>query len=70
MSPVDERHFTVADIAELLRVNPQTVYNWIDRGQLKAVRAGARRVRVRQSDLDLFLGRSAPGRDTLLRVRP
>ena len=50
---------TVAEIAELLRVNPQTVRNWIDRGELQAVRVGARRVRVRQSDLDRFLAAGA-----------
>jgi excisionase family DNA binding protein len=46
---------TVAEIAKTLRVNPQTVRNWIDRGELPAVRVGARRVRVRQSQLDDFL---------------
>jgi excisionase family DNA binding protein len=39
----------------LLKVNQQTVRNWVDRGELAAVRVGARRVRVRQSDLDTFL---------------
>ena len=46
---------TVDEIAELLKVNPQTVRNWIDRGELPAVRIGSRRVRVRQSDLDRFI---------------
>jgi excisionase family DNA binding protein len=46
---------TVAEIAELLRLNPQTVRNFIDRGDLKALQVGARRVRVRRSDLDAFL---------------
>ena len=36
------------------RVNQQTVRNWIDRGELAAVRAG-RRVRIRKSELDRFL---------------
>src|SRR5207245_737152 len=47
-----DRYLTVAEVAELLRLNPQTVRNWIDRGELRAVRVGARRVRIRQSDLD------------------
>lgn len=46
---------TVAEIAEMLRVNPQTVRNWLDRGELPGVRVGARRVRVRRRDLDAFL---------------
>ena len=39
----------------MLRVNQQTVRNWIDRGELDAVRVGRRRVRVRRSELDRFL---------------
>ena len=46
---------TVAEIAELLKLNPQTIRNWIDQGSLPAVRVGPRRVRVRQADLDEFL---------------
>lgn len=46
---------TVAEVAELLKLNPQTVRNWIDRGELPAVRLGQRRVRIRQSDLDRLL---------------
>src|SRR5450755_2967659 len=50
-----ETFLTVAEIAELLKLNPQTVRNWIDRGELSAVRVGSRRVRVKQSDLDRFI---------------
>jgi excisionase family DNA binding protein len=46
---------TVADIAATFRVHPQTVRNWIDRGELQAVRVGSRRVRVRREDLDRFI---------------
>src|SRR5450755_270386 len=53
-----ETFLTVAEIAELLKLNPQTVRNWIDRGDLSAVRVGSRRVRVKQSDL----GSSRSGR--------
>ena len=51
----NDEYLTVMEIAELLRINPQTVRNWIDRGALPAVRVGARRVRVRRVDLDDFL---------------
>ena len=52
---------TVNEIAELLKLNPQTVRNWIDEGALPGVRVGPRRVRVRRADLDQFL---AAGRTT------
>ena len=52
--PVDE-YLTVAEIAETLKVNPQTVRNWIDRNEPKGIRVGARRVRVRRRDFDAFI---------------
>ena len=52
--PPQDVFLTVAEIATRLQVNPQTVRNWIARGQLPAVRVG-RRVRVRQIDLDRFI---------------
>lgn len=42
---------TVAEVAEALKLNPQTVRNWIDQGSLPAVRVG-RRVRILRSDFD------------------
>jgi excisionase family DNA binding protein len=59
---VSETYLTVAEIAELLKLNQQTVRNMIDRGELAAVRVGPRRVRVRQSDLDLFLASAEPAK--------
>lgn len=53
-----DEYLTVAEIAERVKVNPQTVRNWIDRGDLAAVRAGPRQGRVRSRDLDAFLGGS------------
>jgi excisionase family DNA binding protein len=50
----DEYYLTVAEVAELLRLNQQTVRNWIDQGSLPAVRVG-RRVRIKRSDLDRVL---------------
>lgn len=47
----EESFLTVAEVAELLRLNQQTVRNWIDAGTLPAVRVG-RRVRIKRSDLN------------------
>ena len=46
---------TVYEVAEELKVNQQTVRNWIDRSELSAVRVGPRRVRVRRDALDDFI---------------
>lgn len=46
---------TVQEVAERLKVNPQTVRNWIDRDELQATRVGARRVRITESELIRFL---------------
>ena len=40
-------------------MNPQTVRNWITRDELRAVRVGARRVRILRADLDSFLAADA-----------
>src|SRR5579859_5242154 len=45
---------TVAEVAEMLKLNQQTVRNWIDQGSLPAFRVG-RRVRIRRSDLEQVL---------------
>ncbi len=45
---------TVLEIATVLRVNPQTVRNWIRHGALPAVKLG-RCVRIRRSDLETYL---------------
>jgi putative molybdopterin biosynthesis protein len=50
----DEYYLTVAEVAEVLRLNQQTVRNWIDQGSLPALRVG-RRVRIKRSDLDRLL---------------
>jgi excisionase family DNA binding protein len=47
----EDSFLTVAEVAEMLKLNQQTVRNWIDQGSLPAVRVG-RRVRILRSDFD------------------
>lgn len=59
MNPIErndaeESYLTVAEVAELLKLNQQTVRNWIDQGSLPALRVG-RRVRIKRSDLERVL---------------
>jgi excisionase family DNA binding protein len=60
---LDETEFlTVAEVAETLKLNQQTVRNWIDQGSLPALRIG-RRVRIRRSDFERLIeaGETRPG---------
>jgi len=49
-----DEFLTVAEVAEMLKLNQQTVRNWIDQRVLPAIRVG-RRVRIRRADLDRML---------------
>jgi len=51
---------TVAEVAAILKLNQQTVRNWIDAGTLPAYRVG-RRVRVRRSAFDELVVSSYSG---------
>jgi excisionase family DNA binding protein len=48
-------YLTVNEVAAALKLNPQTVRNWITDGQLPALRVEQRRVRIRRPDLDALL---------------
>lgn len=63
----EESFLTVAEVAELLKLNQQTVRNWIDQGSLPALKVG-RRVRIRRSDLQRkldegYMAGGSPARD-------
>ncbi|MGI8506179.1 MAG: helix-turn-helix domain-containing protein [Solirubrobacteraceae bacterium] len=61
MSNTDpEEYLTVAEVAETLKLNQQTVRNWIDQGSLPALRVG-RRVRIKRSDFERILDESYSG---------
>jgi excisionase family DNA binding protein len=49
---LDDELLTVMEISSILKLNPQTIRNWIDAGTLPHVRLGERRVRVYRSDFD------------------
>ena len=55
-----ESLLTVAEVAEWLKLNQQTIRNWIDAGSLPAVRVG-RRVRIKRSDLDRIVAAGYQG---------
>ncbi len=51
---LENSFLTVAEVAATLKLNQQTVRNWIDQGSLPALRVG-RRVRIRRSDFQRLL---------------
>jgi excisionase family DNA binding protein len=53
----EDSFLTVAEVAGMLKLNQQTVRNWIDQGSLPALRVG-RRVRIKRSDFDRVLAQS------------
>jgi excisionase family DNA binding protein len=65
----EESFMTVAEVAEVLKLNQQTVRNWIDQGSLPAVRVG-RRVRIKRSDFDRILEESYSGRPAAAPAAP
>ncbi len=65
---LEETYLTVAEVAGMLKLNQQTVRNWIDQGSLPALRVG-RRVRIKRSDFEQVVadgyraGSGSSGRD-------
>ena len=49
-----DEFLTVAEVAEILKLNQQTVRNWIEQGSMPALRVG-RRVRIRREDFLAFV---------------
>lgn len=50
------KYLTSADVAEMLQVTPETVWNWIRAGKLRAIKVG-RGWRIAEDDLKAFLSR-------------
>ncbi len=65
----EESYLTVAEVAETLKLNQQTVRNWIDQGALPALRVG-RRVRIKRSDFERILEQSYSGAKPSSTQRP
>jgi excisionase family DNA binding protein len=59
-SDAPDSFLTVAEVAGILKLNQQTVRNWIDQGTLPALRVG-RRVRIRRSDFERILAEGYTG---------
>jgi excisionase family DNA binding protein len=56
----EDSFLTVAEVARMLKLNQQTVRNWIDQGSLPALRVG-RRVRIKRADFERVLAQAYTG---------
>jgi excisionase family DNA binding protein len=54
MADLSDEFLTVAEVAATLKLNQQTVRNWIDQGKLPALRVG-RRVRITRADFESLI---------------
>jgi excisionase family DNA binding protein len=50
---------SIRELATSLRCSPSTVRRLIARGDLPVIRIGRRLIRIQETDIDLFLRRSA-----------
>jgi excisionase family DNA binding protein len=55
MAMIDQKYLTPKEVAERLQVTVQTVYRWIQRHGLPAVRVGGKVYRIGEKELDVFL---------------
>lgn len=55
--PMQEKMFTVQQVAQQLQVSDRTVRNWVERGELRVFRIGKRGYRIAESDLISFIER-------------
>ena len=56
---MEEPMYTVQEVANRLKANPETVRRWLRQGKLKGIMPGGQKLgyRIRESDLRKFLGR-------------
>ena len=52
---MEKEFYTVKELAELLAVNPMTVYRMVDRGELPVHIIGGRTKRFRREDIEKYL---------------
>lgn len=58
---MDEQYFTVAEVAEKLKVTPQAVYKWIKQKKIAVVYAGAD-TRITSAAIEAFIKASTESR--------
>ena len=54
---MEKEFYTVKELAELLAVNPMTIYRMVSRGDLPAYQIGGKALRFRRSDIEVYLAK-------------
>lgn len=52
---LDQEFYTIQETAEILKVTPQSIYNWISDGKLKATRISEKRQRISREEIERFV---------------
>jgi excisionase family DNA binding protein len=60
--PIDQRHFTTQELADFLRVHPETIRREAARGRLRSIRVGSER-RYPESAVKEYMERNQRGED-------
>ena len=55
MSTKPQTYYTTEEVADILKVNKESVRRWVRDDKLKAVRLSGKFIRVSQDDLDEFV---------------
>jgi len=57
-----QKLYTIAELAQLMRVSKVQVYNWLHAGKLHGIRLGGPKsnIRFRESDIQKFISSGSP----------
>ena len=53
--PLEQRFYTTDEVANLLKVDPESIRRYVRSGKLKAVKLGGKFIRIDRADLDNFI---------------
>ena len=51
-------YYTIEEVANILKVNPESVRRWVRAKKLPAIKLGDKYIRIESSDLDSFIKKS------------
>ena len=58
MEDTNQKFYTTEEVAEMLKVNRESVRRWVRKGKLKSIKLGGKFIRISQNQLDTFIKES------------